>query len=55
MKIVKEIKEQYAYLWWWMLNQGIVISTLLVNSFLFVIWVVVMAIFYFVMRHLKGH
>lgn len=55
MRIVKEIKEQYAYLWWWLLNQGIIISALLVNSFLFTIWIAVMCVFYFVMKWLRGH
>jgi hypothetical protein len=55
MKIFKEIKEQYVYLWWWMLEQGIIISALLVNSFLFAIWVAIMTCFYFVMKWLKGH
>jgi len=55
MKIVKEIKEQYAYLWWWMLNQGIFISTILVNTFMFAIFTVSMACLYFLMKWLKGH
>jgi hypothetical protein len=55
MKIVKELKEQYAYLWWWLLSQGIFISTILVNTFMLFIFVFAMTAFYFVMRWLKGH
>jgi hypothetical protein len=55
MKIVKELKEQYAYLWWWLLNQGVFVASFIVNSFLFVIWFAIMLIFYFVMKWLRGH
>jgi hypothetical protein len=55
MKIVKELKEQYAYVWWWLLNQGTFVATLIVNTFLFLVWLFFMVIFYFVMKWLKGH
>ena len=55
MKIVKEIKEQYAYLWWWFLEQGIFLSALIINSFLFVVWLMAMGVFVFLMRWLSRH
>jgi hypothetical protein len=55
MKLVKEIREQYAWLWWWLLDQGLFISTILVNVFMLAIFLVAMTAFYFIMRWLKGH
>lgn len=55
MKIFKELQEQYDYLWWWLLNQGIVLSTIFVNTFMLIIFSIVMTAFYFLMKWLKGH
>jgi len=55
MKIFKEIEEQYAYVWWWLLNQGLIVSTILVNSFLFAIFTVAMAMLYFFMKWISRH
>jgi len=55
MKIFKEIKEQYNYLWWWMLEQGIIVSTILVNSFLFMIFAVGMGILMLFLKWYTRH
>ena len=55
MKIFKEIKEQYMYLWWWLLSQGIVVATIFVEFFLISIFAVTMTVFYFLMKWLSKH
>jgi hypothetical protein len=51
----KEIKEQYAYVWWWLLENGIVVSTIIVNAFLATIFAVVMSALYFFVRWYSKH
>lgn len=55
MKLIKEIKEQYAYLWWWLLNQGIPIAGVLVLLFLGGIFIMCMVAFAFFLKWLDMH
>jgi hypothetical protein len=41
---MSKLKDQYNYLWWWMLEQGIFISAVLVNLFSASIFAIAMAI-----------
>jgi hypothetical protein len=50
MKIIKEIKEQYAYLWWWMLSQGTVLAAVIVNLFSATLFAIMMAILHFFVK-----
>lgn len=54
-KFFKELGEQYDYTWWWLLEQGMLISCLIVNTFFATIYVVAMAIIIFVLRWYNKH
>jgi hypothetical protein len=55
MKIFKEIKEQYDYLWWWLLEQGTLVSMLIVNSFFFMLFAVSLGILYVFLKWYAKH
>lgn len=54
-KLFKEIEEQYVYLWWWLLEQGLIIATLLVGSFMIVIFTICMSIIYLFLKWYAKH
>jgi hypothetical protein len=51
----KEIKEQYAYLWWWLLDNGLFVATIIVNFFMLAIFTVSMTVFYFALKWFSKH
>lgn len=55
MKLFKEIEEQYAYLWWWLLNQGLFVATIFVNTFMIVIFTICMFVLVFFIRWFGRH
>jgi len=55
MKWIKELKEQYAYVWWWLLENGIFIATIIVNFFLAAIFAIAMGLLYFFLRWYSKH
>ena len=55
MKIIKELKEQYAYLWWWLLENGIFVATILVNFVLATIFAIAMAALIFYLKWFGRH
>jgi hypothetical protein len=55
MNLIKELKEQYAYLWWWLLDKGTVIAWSIVNFFLATIVAIVLAALYFFLKWYSKH
>jgi hypothetical protein len=55
MKFIKELKEQYAYVWWWLLENGIIIATIVVNFLSAIIFAIVMGILYFFLKWFGKH
>lgn len=55
MKLIKDIKEQYTYLWWWLLENGLFIATLLVNTFLISVFLFTMSLLYMFVRWYSKH
>jgi hypothetical protein len=55
MKIFKELEEQYAYLWWWLLNQGLVVATIIVNVFIASVFAMCMVALVFFIKWFSRH
>ena len=47
---MKNLKEQYAYLWWWFLDKGLFISTIIINLFAASIFSIAMVILHFFVK-----
>jgi hypothetical protein len=41
-KFFKELGEQYDYTWWWLLEQGMIFSAIIVNALFLTIFTIVM-------------
>jgi hypothetical protein len=54
-KYFKELGEQYNYVWWWLLDQGILIATFLVNVFLFGMFAITMVILLIALKYFGKH
>jgi hypothetical protein len=54
-KFFREIEEQYVWLWWWLLDQGMIIATILVNTFFISIFALVMALLVLFLKFYGRH